>query len=202
MKVILVGNGSSVMDNQMGEYIDSNFDLVYRINRFKTSGFEKYVGSRVDGWFLADTGVQWLHNPTTEVEGSMRFKEFEYIFFYMPKFKYNPSRLPLTETIQLLPISVEDKISFEMETANMSLSPHWPTTGLVAIEFLLNNYNEIYTYGFDSQSDIYKYIHYYDEGDKDRLTENYKKPRNDHDYNKEKEYLDLLRKNKKVIDIV
>ena len=36
MKVILVGNGYSVMDNQMGEYIDKNFDLVYRINRFKT----------------------------------------------------------------------------------------------------------------------------------------------------------------------
>ena len=79
MKVILIGNGSSVVDYKMGEYIDSEFDLVYRINRFKTEGFEKYVGSRVDGWFLADTGVQWLHNPTSMVEGSTRVNEFEYV---------------------------------------------------------------------------------------------------------------------------
>ena len=197
MKVILVGNGYSVMDNEMGEYIDSNFDLVYRINRFKTKGFEKYVGSRVDGWFLADTGVQWLHNPTTEIEGSMRFKEFEYVFIFMPKFKHNPSGLPLTETIQLLPTSIEVKIN-----NHINLNPHWPTSGLIAMQFLLNNYNEIFIHGFDNQSDKYKYTHYYDEGDEDRLTENWKKPRIDHNFDKEKEYLNLLRKEKKVTDIV
>ena len=111
MKVILVGNGSSVVDYKMGEYIDSEFDLVYRINRFKTEGFEKYVGSRVDGWFLADTGVQWLHNPTPMVEGSTRVNEFEYVFICMPKFKHNPNGLPLTEIIQLLPTDIEDKIN-------------------------------------------------------------------------------------------
>jgi hypothetical protein len=197
MKVILVGNGYSVMDNQMGEYIDKNFDLVYRINRFKTKGFEKYVGSRIDGWFIADTGVQWLYNPTDDIEGSMKFKGFEYVFICMPKFKHNPSGLPLTETIQLLPTSIEDKIN-----GNINLEPNWPTSGLIAIEFLLDNYNKIYIHGFDSQSDNYKYVHYYDEGDEDRLTEKYKKPRIDHNYNKEKEYLNLLRKEKKVIDIV
>ena len=137
MKVILVGNGYSVMDNQMGEYIDKNFDLVYRINRFKTKGFEKYVGSRIDGWFIADTGVQWLYNPTDDIEGSMKFKGFEYVFICMPKFKHNPSGLPLTETIQLLPTSIEDKIN-----GNINLEPNWPTSGLIAIEFLLDNYNK------------------------------------------------------------
>jgi len=83
----------------------------------------------------------------------------------------------------------------------MSLSPHWPTTGLVAIRFLLNSYDKIYIHGFDNQSDKYKYTHYYDDGDKDRLTKNWKKPRIDHNFNKEKEYLNLLRKEKKVIDI-
>ena len=62
--------------------------------------------------------------------------------------------------------------------------------------------DKIYIHGFDSQSSNYKYIHYYDEGDEDRLTENWKKPRIDHNFNKEKEYLNLLRKEKKVIDIV
>jgi hypothetical protein len=197
MKVILVGNGSSVVDYKMGEYIDSEFDLVYRINRFKTEGFEKCVGSRVDGWFLADTGVQWLHNPTPMVEGSTRVNEFEYVFICMPKFKHNPNGLPLTETIQLLPTDIEDKIN-----DNIDLNPQWPTSGLIAIQFLLNNYNEIFIHGFDNQNDKYKYTHYFDEGDEGRLTENWRKPRTDHNFNKEKEYLNLLRKEKKVIDIV
>ena len=197
MKVILVGNGYSVMDDELGEYIDSEFDLVYRINRFKTKGFEKNVGSRVDGWFLADTGVQWLHNPTPKIEGSTRFKDFEYVFICMPKFKHSPTGLPLTETIQLLPSSIEDEIN-----NNMNLNPHWPTSGLISIQFLLNNYEQIFIHGFDNQNNIYKYTHYYDEGDEDRLTKNWNKPRIDHNFSKEKEYLNLLRKNKKVIDIV
>ena len=38
--------------------------------------------------------------------------------------------------------------------------------------------------------------------DEGRLTKNWNKPRIDHNFSKEKEYLNLLRKNKKVIDIV
>ena len=52
MKILLMGNGSSVMDNEFGKKIDNDFDLVYRINRFKTKGYEKNVGTRVDGWFV------------------------------------------------------------------------------------------------------------------------------------------------------
>ena len=196
MKVALIGNGSSVLDKELGEYIDSEFDLIYRINRFKTKGFEKHVGTKVHGWFLADTGVQWLHNPTPTVEGSMKFKEFEYVFICMPKFKHNQTGLPLTETIQLLPTDIEDKINNKI-----NLSPHWPTSGLIAIEFLLENYDKIYIHGFDGKSKKYEYIHYYDGGDSDRLTEKWHKPRIDHNIELEKKYLSTLRKDKKVIDI-
>tara|TARA_Y100000996_G_scaffold28242_1_gene20015 strand:+ start:1128 stop:1721 length:594 start_codon:yes stop_codon:yes gene_type:complete len=197
MKVILVGNGSSVLDKELGEYIDSEFDLVYRINRFKTIGFEEYVGKKVDGWFLADTGTKWLTNPLTTIEGSMRFKEFKYVFICMPKFKHNPNGLPLTDTVQLLPSEIEDRIN-----ENINFSPHWPTSGLIAIEFLLQNYDEIYIHGFDSKSKKYEYIHYYDKGDEDRLTEKWHRPRIDHNIELEKKYLNQLRKQKKVIDIV
>ena len=114
----------------------------------------------------------------------------------MPKFKYNPSVIQTTDTIQLLPTVYEDKIN-----EKINLHPMWPTSGLIAIEFLLDQYDEIYLHGFDSQSEKYEYIHYYDKGDNNRLTKRYKLPRIDHDYNKEKEYLDLLRNQKKVIDI-
>ena len=202
MKVILIGNGSSVLDNEMGEYIDSEFDLVYRINRFKTKGFENYVGSRVDGWFLADTGVQWIINPKEEIEGSMRYTDFKYIFIYVPNFKYDTGELkyiqdPDDDGIQMISPVHEDNIN-----SIVDFNPNWPTTGLVTIQFLIETYGKIYMHGFDGHSIKYKYIHYYDGGDKTRLSKKYQKPRIDHNYTKEKEYLDILRKEGKVIDIV
>ena len=197
MKVILVGNGSSVVDHEMGEYIDSEFDLVYRINRFKTKGFESCVGSRVDGWFLADTGIQWLENPTDEVEGSLRYTEFEYVFICMPKFKFT-NQFIHSETIQLLSCDYEDQIN-----SVINLNPHWPSSGLIAIQFLVENYEKIYVHGFDGMNKKYKFTHYYDEDDSDRLTEKWTSGRRiDHDFEKEREYINFLRKDKKVIDIV
>ena len=202
MKVILIGNGSSVLDNKMGEYIDSEFDLVYRINRFETKGFENYVGNRVDGWFLAETGAQWIETPTEDVEGSIRYIDFGYIFLVMPNFKLNSTEhrnlsSVLGDKIQLIPSKYEDDIN-----SIVDLKPMWPTSGLVAIQFLLENYQNIYIHGFDSKSKKYEYIHYYDEGDETRLTERWHRPRIDHNIELEKEYLNTLRKDKKVIDIV
>ena len=202
MKVILIGNGSSVLDNEMGEYIDSEFDLVYRINRFKTKGFENYVGTRVDGWFLAETGAQWIGSSTEEVEGSIRYKDFEYIFLVMPNFKLNSTEhrnlsSVLNDEIQLIPSKYEDDIN-----SIVDLKPMWPTSGLVAIQFLLENYQNIHIHGFDGKSKKYEYIHYYDGGDETRLTERWHRPRIDHNIELEKKYLNMLRKDKKVIDIV
>ena len=45
-------------------------------------------------------------------------------------------------------------------------------------------------------------ITYYDEGDETRLTERWHRPRIDHNIELEKKYLGILRKDKKVIDIV
>lgn len=48
-KVILVGNGPSVLVGEKGGVIDS-FDEVVRFNRFCLQGFEKHVGTRTTIW--------------------------------------------------------------------------------------------------------------------------------------------------------
>jgi len=48
-KILLVGNGPSILRKERGQLIDS-FDLVVRFNDFKTEGFEQYTGSRTDVW--------------------------------------------------------------------------------------------------------------------------------------------------------
>jgi hypothetical protein len=198
-KVLLMGNGSSVLDKELGKRIDKEFDYVFRINRFRTKGYEKNVGAKVDGWFLADTGVQWLRNPIEEVEGSTIFNIFEYVYIVAPKFKFmsgeaNACKDILSETIQLIPPTYEDELN-KIKT----IDPFWPTTGLVSINFLLSNFNKIFIYGFDSKSKKYKYIHYYDEGDETRLTERWHRPRKDHNIKIEKEIIDHYKNVGKII---
>lgn len=48
--VLIVGNGPSAMENQIGESIDGKMDKVIRINNYQTKGYEKFVGSKTDIW--------------------------------------------------------------------------------------------------------------------------------------------------------
>ena len=203
MKVLLMGNGSSVMDNKLGEKIDNDFDLVFRINRFRTKGFEENVGTKVDGWFVCDNGVQWLENETDEVEGSSRWKDIKNIFFVSPKFKHDQElRAPECQramgfcksVAQYLPPTLENQINSVVD-----FSPAWPTTGLVSIQYLTNSFPKIYIHGFDGHSKKYKYIHYYDTKETRTSEHAWRSGRIDHNLQKEKDYLDYLVKQKKVI---
>ena len=46
-EIILVGNGPSILENELGSEIDS-FDKVVRFNNFEIEGYEKHVGSKCD----------------------------------------------------------------------------------------------------------------------------------------------------------
>ena len=48
-KVIIVGNSPTVLNYENGKWIDS-FDVVIRVNRCATEGFEKNIGSKTDIW--------------------------------------------------------------------------------------------------------------------------------------------------------
>ena len=47
MSVVLVGNGSGVLNGEYGEQVDS-CDRIIRMNSFKIDGYEKHVGKRLD----------------------------------------------------------------------------------------------------------------------------------------------------------
>ena len=220
MKVLLMGNGSSVMDNEFGERIDNDFDIVYRVNRFRTRGFEKNVGSKVNGWFVCDNGVQWLENETEEVEGSSRWEKIPNINFVSPKFKHNDGlRAPECQraigfcqrskeyfsvkgntsyvpVIEYVSPNVEDQINSVID-----FSPAWPTTGLIGIQFLLNSSEQIYIHGFDGHSRKYKYIHYYDTEETRTSEHAWRKGRTDHNLQKEIDYMNYLKEQKKVIEL-
>ena len=216
MKVLLIGNGSSVLDHELGKHIDSEFDLVFRINRFKIKGFEKNVGTRTDGWVIADTGEQWLFYDGIQkfgddVEGISLQHNIDHIFINIPQFKLDRSYAKevnnfvhgynLYHKVKRLSIInpvIEDNILSEVKTKFPKNS--WPTTGLSSIRFLLEIYNNLYIYGFDGMSKKYKYYHYFDKED-NRTTEHAWTRKPEHNFEIETEYINSLRKDGKLIDI-
>jgi len=53
-KVIIIGNSPSILLQEYGELIDS-YDVVIRVNRCVTKGFEKYIGKKIDIWATTRT---------------------------------------------------------------------------------------------------------------------------------------------------
>jgi len=53
LRIVLVANGRSSLSTTKGHLVDPH-DIVGRFNFFKTQGFEKHVGSKLDLWFLGE----------------------------------------------------------------------------------------------------------------------------------------------------
>lgn len=49
-KIIIVGNGTSILNKEYGHFIDS-YETVIRFNNYGTRGFEKFAGKKTDIWF-------------------------------------------------------------------------------------------------------------------------------------------------------
>ena len=72
---------------------------------------------------------------------------------------------------------------------------------MVSIQYLINNFTQIYIHGFDGHSKKYKYIHYYD-NEQTRTSEHaWRGGRTDHNLQKEIDYMNYLKEQKKVIEI-
>ena len=197
MKVLLMGNGSSVLEYEYGNLIDSKFDLIFRINRFRTIGFEKYAGTRTDSWITVDYVADWIINQdqtdNCEATNLDILNKISKVYFFLPEFKYmyennRIKNLKLdTEKYQMLPVSIEQTIN-----SIVNFRPQWPSTGSIALQLLVNNYQNIYIHGFDFYDEKYKYYHYVDVGDKSRLTSGRVGKKRDHDMNKDKEFIKYL----------
>lgn len=48
-RIVIVGNGGSTLDHKNGNFIDDS-DIVIRIKKFTTEGFEPFVGSKTNIW--------------------------------------------------------------------------------------------------------------------------------------------------------
>ena len=136
-KIILIGNGSSVLDNKYGTKID-DFDIIVRFNNFKVKGYEKNVGTKTSYWFtwclfnvdnLINIDTIYFHSWVKDKHRDKNYIEM----------------IKLLSNIVVVEYSLLDEIKLEI--------PYYPhksfSTGLIATHMMLKQYKQVYLYGFD-----------------------------------------------------
>ena len=79
-KVIIIGNSPSVLNYEYGSIIDS-YDVVIRINRCVTAGFEKYIGSKTDIWSTSSWCLEMQPEKAfPNIKSETSKKELPYFF--------------------------------------------------------------------------------------------------------------------------
>ena len=185
-KIIIIGNGPSVLEKKNGKLIDS-FDKVARFNTFKNdSEYSKFVGTRTDFWFI---NAKNIRTRSPEIIKMMDNVNYEKILVeqnpYDPKnklLKYFPE-LKRNTKVDFCDINLFNKIQNKYFNPR-GLNPH-PSLGLQGINFIANKYPEyeIYITGFDSFNS--EKIHYMD---KTSVNDTYIK----HNLDKEVKFLEHL----------
>lgn len=65
-RVVVVGNSSSILTRELGEFIDS-FEIVIRVNKCLTAGYEKHTGSKTSIWSTTDN-TRWKNFTPEKIE--------------------------------------------------------------------------------------------------------------------------------------
>lgn len=142
MKVVIVGNGPSVLDSLKGEMIDS-FDIIVRFNNFKIKGFEKHVGSKTNYWFNTISN----HKPE---DYSNISKLIWHSWHWDEKTDVKYKEVKSLHSFKIFDISKTNKSIIEeiQEYTGNKLYFNY-STGAIAIWMLLKEHNEVYITGFD-----------------------------------------------------
>jgi len=126
-RVIIVGNGSSLLERENGKIIDE-FDVVVRFNSYKTRGYEVFVGEKTSIWFT--------------VNASHVDKIFDKV--YVHSWQYDPKKCEVYKEvyrkIPCLKITKKDADNTGLE---------YPSTGLIAIFKMLESFDFVTITGFD-----------------------------------------------------
>ena len=139
-KVLVIGNGTSCLNDKVGMKIDSEFEVVIRLNDYVISGFEEYVGTREDIWCTGG-------GTATQPRDCQMFKEtwISYPYVCNPIMSNLATRVTQGEPFTLMGI----KFLREMDDAVGMPKDFFCTCGLYAIGFAIKKYQQVYITGFD-----------------------------------------------------
>lgn len=151
-KIVIVGNGPSLIGSSLGEKIDE-FDIVVRLNRFRTKGFEKDIGTRTSIWWRSDcNNIEDQDLPFEDILISiMPRTDAKWVAELLKKYEGRSTQVPF---------QIHYDVHEILDLGNVLTSPKWPSTGMIAIEYFIQQYGEISICGFDGFSGK---AHYWDD---------------------------------------
>ncbi len=131
-QILLVGNGSSILDNEIGYTIDQ-FPLVCRFNAFKTTGYEKYTGVKTNIWVtcLIDEVIKFEHKKYSKLYFPLCQKRFLDLVKIIPNAECFPPDIYIKAT------QINPGHSF------------YPSSGLMATLFFIGLNFDVTIHGFD-----------------------------------------------------
>jgi|TARA_Y100000310_G_scaffold20657_3_gene20051 hypothetical protein len=153
-RVIIIGNSPSILLQEYGELIDS-CDIVIRINKCATKGFEKHTGSKIDIW--ATTHHKYYPNFIPE-----GYENIKKIWKRTPGVKLKvPADFPEVKDWMMYK---DKKYKFGHLTKALS---HEPCTGLLTILTSTLKYEDITIVGFTFYTEEKHPTAYYRESELD-----------------------------------
>ena len=181
-KIIIIGNGSSILNNNYGDIIN-RFPAIGRINNYRLNSYEDYVGSKTSIWFNgANQGLHKRKNIPNKIIvliPSLVQKK------YSDCHQIIKSRLGIKKNKYQM-ISINKMNGYEKKCNSNRL-----TTGTASILWAMENYEQVYIYGFDFFIDSKS--HYFDNKLMSTLKNSGIIPKaKKHDTYKEKIYIDNL----------
>lgn len=189
-KIIVVGNSPNIMSDKVGHLIDE-FDMVIRINDFKTDGFQEYTGTKVTHWVTS-------FSPSIDIRNTSIFdKIFTSNVSQTEKVFNNRINRILkgSASANKKLVILSDKELRDLKLSiGYSAKNKWPTSGLIAIYVALNKIHnaDVYYHGFSFFKEAGKYVsHYWNETKKEEF-------RKHHDHSLEEKYVNRLVKEGKI----
>jgi len=146
LKVIIVGNSPNVLKKKYGSIIDS-YDIVIRINKCTTNGFEKYIGTKTDIWATTHLKYHKDSNNDDKIFIPNNYQDIKQLWRRTPKVKLNnlPSDFPVTNPYTMFKTKEFYKNKLNIYIDNLK---NEPCTGLLTILTSTLFYQDITIYGF------------------------------------------------------
>ena len=144
-RVIIIGNSPSILLHKYGEQIDS-YDVVIRLNRCVTKGFEKYTGEKIDIWATTH-GSERFRNMDDFVPEN--YLDIKYLWKRTSKvnLKCLPEDFPEVEEHIMYKAPSNFKKYFAAFFNDFEIE-HEPDTGLLTILTSLKFYKDVTIHGF------------------------------------------------------
>jgi len=188
--ILIIGNGESILKNKIGSLINK-FENIVRINNYRILSYEEFLGNKTTIWFNgANQGLikreKFPNNIIISIPSEVLSKKTDINTFIKKRIRTNRFKY----------LSLKKIKEYEQKVGHNRL-----TTGCYSIMWALDNFKNIYIYGFDFF--INSKGHYFDNKivrsikNNNLIKKGYK-----HNNNLEKKYITNLIKQKKVHKLI